>query len=83
MENELIISKFSILPIDLQSQVFDYIDFLVSKYKDRVLLEKEELPNYIKEELDKSKAAYLQNPQKVKSFEQIEKEIIAEHGYNL
>jgi len=83
MEAELVIKKFNGLPINLQKEVDDFIDFLISKHHKVKKSKNEELSEELKAELDRCLDAYKKNPNKMKSFEQIEKEIHARMKYEL
>ncbi len=84
MNSELILQKFNTIPEELQFQVLDYIDFLISRYKiyDKESLQDEPTPE-IKELLDKRIAEYEKNPHKVKTWQEIEERLLKKHNYAL
>jgi len=84
MDSELILQRFNTIPEDLQLQVLDYIDFLISRYKicDKENLQEEPSPE-IKELLDKRIADYEKNPHKVKTWQEIEDRLLKKHKYAL
>ena len=85
MNAEIIIQKFNILPENLQNQVSDYIEFLANKYLDNSKTGNDvnELPLETRQILNDCLNDYLKNPGKVKTWEQVENEIVQEHGYEL
>ena len=85
MNAEIIIQKFNILPENLQNQVSDYIEFLANKYLDNDITGNDvnELPLETRQILNDCLNDYLKNPGKVKPWEQVENEIVQDHGYEL
>ncbi len=83
MDTELIAQKLRTLPEILQIQVFDYIEFLINKYQASVNYSDEaEILNIEKKQiLEDCWNNYLKFPHKVKTWEQVENEIIQENGY--
>ena len=85
-KNEFVLERFNILPISIQEQVIDYIDFLSIKYienqqnKTSQNLEDEISPK-IKELLNARIEDHKQNPQNAVSWEEIEKQYEKEYGY--
>lgn len=85
MDTELIVQKIQVLPESIQIQVFDYIEFLIKKHQISVNNSEEtEILNIeTKQVLEDCWDNYLKFPDKVKPWEQIEKEIIQENNYDL
>ena len=87
-KNEFVLERFNILPISIQEQVIDYIDFLSIKYienqqnKTSQNLEDEISPK-IKELLNARIEDHKQNPQNAVSWEEIEKQYEKEYGYEI
>jgi len=85
MDTNLLIERFNILPDNLQIQVSDYIEFLANKYLEsyKTIQSQSALSSETIQVLEDSWNNYLKNPSKVKKWEEIENEIIQEHGYEL
>jgi len=85
MDTNLLIERFNILPENLQIQVSDYIEFLANKYLESYKTIKSQLPLSAEtmQVLEESWNNYLKSPTKVKTWEELENEIIQEHGYEL
>ena len=85
MDTNLLIERFNILPENLQIQVSDYIEFLANKYLESYKTIKSQLPLSAEtmQVLEESWNNYLKSPSKVKTWEELENEIIQEHGYEL
>jgi len=85
MDTNLLMERFNILPDSLQIQVYDYIEFLANKYLEsyKTIPPQSPLPSETMQVLEESWNNYLKSPSKVKTWEEIENEIIQEHGYEL
>jgi hypothetical protein len=75
MNVNILIQKLQLLPEPLQIQVENYIEFLIQKYVDNEIA--------IKNILDDCFEEYEKNPTKVKTWEQIEQELIEKYQYEL
>jgi len=80
MDTNLLIERFNILPENLQIQVSDYIEFLANKYLESYKTIKSQLPLSAEtmQVLEESWNNYLKSPSKVKTWEELENEIIQE-----
>ena len=83
-KNEFVLERFNILPLSLQEQVIDYIDFLSIKYIEKQQNKtsqnlKDEISPEIKELLKERIKNHKQNPQNAVSWEEVEKE----YGYEI
>jgi len=81
---EIILQKINLIPKELQFQVLDYIDFLISRYKiDDEQSQNEEITSEMKVLLDERIDKYEKNPTKTKSWEEIEERLLNKHNYNV
>jgi Putative addiction module component len=88
MENELTIEKYKTLPLNLQKQVLDYIDFLSTKYitkqKDETQQTSEEdISPELKKILKSRIKEHKQNPQNAVTWEEIEEKFEKKYGYEI
>lgn len=85
MNIELSLQQFNTLPENLQIQVADFIEFLHEKYirtKEHKAAD-EPLSEATKNVLTDCWESYQENPEKVKNWDDVEQEIIQEHGYKI
>lgn len=88
MDAQTILKKIEILPENLQLQIVDYIDFLITKY---LKTEKQNLQNEtdfiltddIKKILDYRIAHHEKNKHKAKSAEEVLNEMAKKYNYEL
>ncbi len=88
MDAELIIKRLSVLPENLQIQVFDYIEFLINRYselsdKEISAYENEELSLELKTLLEERLAEYKQNPQNVITWDEVKAKFNTKYGYEI
>jgi Iap family predicted aminopeptidase len=85
MNAKIVMQRLESLPESLQLMVFDYIEFLSSKYTKIKEYEKSEefLPKEIKNLLEERLEKYHKNPEKVKSWEDIEQRLLKKHNYEI
>jgi len=80
MNAELVISRFQILPENLQQQALDYVEFLIQKYSIKVKqkpkeIMDEELSPELKALLDERIENHRKNPEKVVTWQQVKTKI--------
>lgn len=87
METQKFIEKIEILPESLQSQLNDYIDFLILKYIRIIDKEKKEddfqLTHKLKKILDESLVHHENNQTKAKSGTEVLNSIAKKYGYEI
>ncbi len=87
-QNEFILERFNILPITIQAQVLDYIDFLSTKYAEDLQSKtiqnlEDEISPEIKELLKNRIEDHKQNTQNAVTWDEVEKQYEKEYGYEI
>ncbi len=88
MDLELVMQRFNSLPESLQFQVFDYIEFLLSKYAEKTNIGQkknyqEEISPELKLLLEERMENYKKNPNRVKSWKEVEQRLLKKYNYEV
>lgn len=81
MDKELFITRFSLLPEELQFQVYDYIEFLINRYSIKTPYDKQdEISQELKILLNDRIAKYEKNPKNIKTWDEIEERLLKKYS---
>lgn len=81
MDKELFIERFSLLPEELQFQVYDYIEFLINRYSLKTKYDKQdEISQELKNLLNDRIAKYEKNPENIKTWDEIEDRLMKKYS---
>ncbi len=83
MKNELVLEQFNILPLNLQKQVLDYIDFLTKKHINKTQRNDDEISDEIKELLKNRIEDHKKKSKNAVSWEKLEEKYEKQYGYEI
>jgi len=79
IDSEIVLQRFNVLPKNIRYQVFEYIEFLISRYSGKSEEEEREIPDSIKKTLQERSAYSKKYPETRLNWKQVKDEILAKN----
>ncbi len=89
MNNELVLSRFYLLPENLRFQVLEYIEFLLHRHTDletnnsKTEQDDEQISPELKKLLEERMKGYEENPEKACTWEEVKEKLNEKYSYGI